>query len=1015
MCKHPVVWIVGPAGAGKTTLVTSFVTERERPCVWYQLDATDRDVAQLFEYLPHAFASAFPRRKPPRLPRFGPESLGGIAAFTRRWFEALFATLPERTLLVFDNYQDVAADATWHETFRAALATIPEGVTVVVVSRADPPAALARMAANGNLQRLGWDELQLTGEETRGVARVHAHELETGRRERVHELAGGWVAGLLLLLEQETLPDVSRRDPASQALFDYFAAEILDRLEPDTRTLLLRTAIVSSVDGALAGRLCPEIDAPRVLSRLCREGLFTEYRGDDTYQYHPLFRTFLVEQCERMLPAGEITALRSLAATHLAAHGRADEAIELSSDAEEKARLIEREAPGRMMQGRGMTVAGWIEALPPDLVEARPWLLFWKGVCLLGFAPLDSLALTTRAFERFRDPLDPPGLHLAWATAVQAIVHAGRDFASLAAWIARFPDLPPCPVPSIEARLATGMLMALTFSQPGAPEARTWADRALGLARGGGDAHRLVTGGMVVVYHSFFGEHERAASVIALLRDLADDEADPLAVVTLRQAEAMHAWISGHDDECLAATELGLRVAERSGILVWNDQLCAFGASAAFSNDDYAGARPFIDRMAAGAGAHDVTFAAGNHRYHAGMEAFARGDMARAEYELRESLRIADVIGYPFARSVSRIALAQLSGRQGRTDDALAHLAEGRAIAERAGAALLRFGAALVGADLALAAGRRAEAAAELRVGLRIARERGYFNYWISRGATARLAVFALEEGIETDHVKELVRRRKLVPETPPLHVETWPWRVRIHAFGVLDVEGVRGVKGAPRRLLQAIIALARPSTSHESIAGKLWPDAEGDATRGVFDTTLYRLRKLLPDNVLELEGGRVAIDSRVAWLDVLAFEQATEDVLRTGDPDPERTDRAAERMFRLYRAPLFGDDDEAWMTGPRDRLHERFLECVERLAQRDLSRGALEAARATYARGLEVDAAAERLHRGLIACLVRLERRGEAAVAFERCRRELRDRLGVEPDASTRRLVDDGSLTSTS
>lgn len=1002
--KQPVVWIVGPAGAGKTTLVSSYVEDRKRPCVWYQLDPSDRDGAQLFEYLPRALAAAFPRRKAPRLPRFGPESLGGLPAFTRRYFEAVCEKLPDRTLLVFDNYQDVAADAAWHEVFREALAAVPAGVTAVVISRADPPPALARMIANGTLQRIEWSDLRLTEDETRGIARVHDHKLRTAASEQVHALADGWITGVILLLGQPSLPDATRRDPASQALFDYFAAEILDRLDPETRELLLRTSIVSSVDGELAQRLCPSLDAPRILARLRRDGLFTEYRGDGTYQYHPLFRTFLAAERDHALAAEPIAELRALAANHLADRDRVQEAIELLADPTARADLVEREAPRLMMRGRGVTVAGWLETLPDAVIDARGWLLCWKGICALGFAPDQSIALLTRAFERFRDPLDVPGLHLAFASAVQAIIHVGRDFRSLRTWIERYRTLPACPVAAIEARAATGMLMALTFIDPGCAEARSWAERASTLAASADTAQRLLTGGILVVYHSFFGEHARAASVVDLLRDLATDDADGLALVTLRQAEALHAWIGGDNEACLSATERGLDTASRHGIHVWNDQLCSFGVSAAFSSEQYPRVRRYIEIMAANVKDAE-SFTAGNYHYQVGMDAFIRGDLARAESDLDVSLRVADTMGYPFARAVSRIGLAQVVGRRMRPDEARLHLEQGRRIAAEAGADLCLYGAALVTADLALERGDMDLAHEQLREGLRCARERGYFNYWVTRPAMARLATFALERGIEVEYVQELVRRRQLVPSELSLHVDAWPWRLRVRMLGGLEVEGVPNIKGAPRRLLQAIVALARRSVSHEHIAGKLWPDAEGDATRGVFDTTLYRLRKLLPENVLELDGGRIALNRFAVWVDAHAFEHATDAILRRIGADDETSERAGARMFELYRGPLFGEDDEPWMTGPRERLHERFLQCADGLAARAAGRGSLDGARATYLRALDVDPTSERMHRGLIAVLLRMGLRADARIAFERCRREL-ERLGVKPSPETQSLV---------
>lgn len=49
--RHPVVWIAGPHGAGKTTLVASYLEARKHRGIWYQLDAGDADVSTFFFYL----------------------------------------------------------------------------------------------------------------------------------------------------------------------------------------------------------------------------------------------------------------------------------------------------------------------------------------------------------------------------------------------------------------------------------------------------------------------------------------------------------------------------------------------------------------------------------------------------------------------------------------------------------------------------------------------------------------------------------------------------------------------------------------------------------------------------------------------------------------------------------------------------------------------------------------------------------------------------------------------------
>ena len=44
----PIIWISAPAGAGKTTLVESYLRAGEKRHIWYQIDERDDDVATLF-------------------------------------------------------------------------------------------------------------------------------------------------------------------------------------------------------------------------------------------------------------------------------------------------------------------------------------------------------------------------------------------------------------------------------------------------------------------------------------------------------------------------------------------------------------------------------------------------------------------------------------------------------------------------------------------------------------------------------------------------------------------------------------------------------------------------------------------------------------------------------------------------------------------------------------------------------------------------------------------------------
>jgi len=129
-----------------------------------------------------------------------------------------------------------------------ALGEVPAGVNVIILSRAEPPAGLARLRASGQLDFPSWDDLRLTADEGSRIAGLHARAgkvtLSEGQLRALHEQAEGWVAGLVLLLQSASAPRTSG-DTARQnyeTLFDYFAAEVFLRTDATTQAVLMKSS-----------------------------------------------------------------------------------------------------------------------------------------------------------------------------------------------------------------------------------------------------------------------------------------------------------------------------------------------------------------------------------------------------------------------------------------------------------------------------------------------------------------------------------------------------------------------------------------------------------------------------------------------------------------------------------------------------------------------------------------------------------------------------------------------------
>ncbi|MDY0040515.1 MAG: hypothetical protein RBS57_09405, partial [Desulforhabdus sp.] len=120
-----ILWITGPPGSGKTTLMASWLEARQMHSLWYQVDEGDSDPASFFYYLRLAAKRANPRKRKP-LPLFTAEYQLGVPTFSRRFFENLYSRLipvaensASPFAVVFDNCHEVPSGALFHEILHA--------------------------------------------------------------------------------------------------------------------------------------------------------------------------------------------------------------------------------------------------------------------------------------------------------------------------------------------------------------------------------------------------------------------------------------------------------------------------------------------------------------------------------------------------------------------------------------------------------------------------------------------------------------------------------------------------------------------------------------------------------------------------------------------------------------------------------------------------------------------------------------------------------------------------------
>ncbi len=200
-----------------------------------------------------------------------------------------------------------------------------------------------------------------------------------------------------------------------------------------------------------------------------------------------------------------------------------------------------------------------------------------------------------------------------------------------------------------------------------------------------------------------------------------------------------------------------------------------------------------------------------------------------------------------------------------------------------------------------------------------------------------RLCAEALQTGIEVEYVRQLIRKRKILPEEST--IEHWPWPVRIYTLGqfkvMLNDQEIPELKAQrkPFALLQSLIVLGGAEVKIDRITEIVWPDAEGDAAVSAFTTTVSRLRKLIGEHAIIVKGGRISLNERNCWVDVRALERQLD---LTDNPQGNSARDCAEKLLSLYRGAFLSDEDGEWIQRRRRRLREkfsrRFTQCVNAL-----------------------------------------------------------------------------------
>ncbi len=935
------LWINGPPGAGKTVLAADFAVYASRPVAWYELDQLDTEPVSFFATFPLAFASLLPdfSSAVESLPHLLPENMLTLPVFARKFYRQLFGLLPDRWLLVLDNFQEIPEDSPIIELLVLCLQEIPVSCRVLLLSRSLPSPAFACLKSGGLLQVADRKMLQFRKTEIEEVMALHGM---TGEQENcinyLHQATAGWAAGLTLLLKEQNHDNCAHDDVQEldyQELFDYFAGVVFSRFTDLEKNLLLVAALLPEVRPEILDQISGNSSSRNFFIELSRKNFFTsalDHHGE-VFLLHPLFKVFLRNRAAEVLAPSALITVQEKSARLLVAEDRVADAVELLNRAgiwPHSIALIQKNGFEMLRQGRYKTLLRWQERLPATMVIANPWLLYFFGHATTAFNPPAAVEMLTRSFHLFREQGNQNGTLLACSALINSIINHLSEIKALDPWLDYMEkQLDPATFSDDnsfeQAAVVNALFRGMVLRRPAHPDLEIWMN------------HVSSQGGMplaLITYYLWTGRFFEARSVLDRIYAHQDQIESKLQLSAVKAMEVQYYLIMGEVDKCDRVIVDALMMIEETGIRVWEVLLLILGAGCSLNCGEQKNAARYLKAVEEKI---DQARLLERSYYHAVkiLEALLADDLVAADRHQQSAVDMALDIGMPSYTTWCWYGAALVAVFQGNYRIALSRFEKVLELAALPGNPWFTCQARLGLAYMYLCAGHRQQAVNQLGQGFGLARMHNYltFFFFVPKMMNG-LAVLALEENIELEFTCRFITRWQLTPSHPPVHLENWPWPLKIYTLGRFSVvrfgkslSPVSLKKNKPIKLLKVLIALGGRQVSKRKIVDVLWSDSNGGEQMAALKITLHRMRQLLGvKNVILQTAKYLTLNPRVCWVDSWQFERVANEQLIAEGAISESRKGDVQKSIALYHGDFLPVClEEPWSFSYRDRLEKLY------------------------------------------------------------------------------------------
>lgn len=409
---HKLTLVSAPAGFGKTTLVSEWISTCECPVAWLSLDENDNDPIRFLTYLIAAL-----QRTNAIESDFGDDLIQMLQSPQPPPNKTILTSLineiadcGDKRLLVLDDYHLVISQPI-DNNLTFLIENIPSQMHLVIATREDPLIPLGRLRARDQMTELRAVDLRFTSDEAAEfLNRVMGLNLSPEDITALEKRTEGWIAGLQLAAislqgRDDTHKLIDSFTGSNRLILDYLIEDVLKQQPENIQAFLLQTAILDMLNESLCDAVTDQVNSQKILEELERANLFIVPLDNERrwYRYHRLFADLLRQRLRQKI--SEQLPILHLRASHwFEQNGFIERAIEHSLKIDDFERVADlAEFAWREMNLNYQSIAWlkWVKSLPEELILARPMLSTDYGWALIDIGDFEAADLRLRDAERW--------------------------------------------------------------------------------------------------------------------------------------------------------------------------------------------------------------------------------------------------------------------------------------------------------------------------------------------------------------------------------------------------------------------------------------------------------------------------------------------------------------------------------------------------------------------------------------------------------------------------------------